>query len=93
MISAPSAARATAATWSSVMTITRATGPEPMAAVTASQASASANSARRGPVSSASLDLATPSTLTGISTDQVIGTSSVISLIPASTPDRTNLET
>ena len=79
MTSAPSAASATAATWSSVMTITRAAGPaQRSAAVTVSQASASANSARRGPVSSASLDLAWASTLTGISTDQVIGTLSVI---------------
>ena len=60
------------------MTITRAAGPEASAAVTVSQASASANSARRGPVSSASLDLACVSTLTGISTDQVLGTLSVI---------------
>ena len=86
MTSAPSAASATAATWSSVMTITRAAAPEPSrtdpsTAVTVSLARASANSARRGPVSSASLDLAWSSTLTGISTDQVIGTSSVISLI------------
>src|SRR5580704_8032434 len=79
--SAPRPASVTPATWSSVITITRAAWSHASAAVTVSQARARASSPRRGPASPASRDLAWASTLTGITTDQVVRALSAIKLI------------
>ena len=65
-------------TSSSVMTTTRAAASHVSTTDSVSLASARASSPRRGPASGASLDLAWASTLTGISTDQVIRALSVM---------------
>ncbi len=76
--SAPRPLSVPPATWSSVITITRAAASHPSTAVTVSQARARASSPRRGPASPASRDLAWASTLTGITTDQVVRALSVM---------------
>ncbi len=82
-IDRPSPVSVTAATWSSVMTITRAASSQASTAVTVSHARARASSPRRGPARPASRDLARASTLTGITTDQVVrALSAITSILP-----------